>query len=91
VPVVDAGTGNISNASIFVAVMGASNYTYADGSLKQDLKSWITSHIRAFEYFGGCPAVLIPDNPKVGVIRPCWYEPDLNPTYDEMAAIMGWR
>jgi transposase len=89
VPVVNSGTGNISRASVFVAVMGASNFTYAEGSLKQDLQSWITSHVRAFEYFGGCPAILIPDNPKVGVIRPCWYEPDLNPTYDEMAAHYG--
>jgi transposase len=89
VPVVDAKTGDTSGASIFVAVMGASNYTYAEGTAKQDLMSWITSHIRAFEYFGGCAAVLVPDNPKVGVIRPCWYEPDLNPTYDELATHYG--
>ena len=89
VPIVDSTTGETSGASIFVAVMGASNYTYAEGSARQDLMSWITSHIRAFEYFGGCPAVLIPDNPKVGVIRPCWYEPGLNPTYEEMAVHYG--
>jgi transposase len=89
VPIVDGRTGDISGASIFVAVMGASNYTYAEATAKQDLASWIAAHIRAFEFFGGCPAVIVPDNPKVGVIHPCWYEPELNQTYDEMAAYYG--
>jgi len=89
VPIVDSKTGGTSEASIFVAVMGASNYTYAEATAKQDLMSWVASHIRAFEFLRGCPAVVVPDNPKVGVIRPCWYEPDLNPTYDEMAAHYG--
>jgi transposase len=88
VPIIEA-TGDITDASIFVAVLGASNYTYADASAKQDLESWINSHVRAFEFFGGCPAVLIPDNLKSGVIHPCRYEPDLNPTYQEMAEHYG--
>ena len=86
-PIVDRDT-RIS-ASISVAVMGANNYTYAEASARQDQVSSIGSRIRAFEYFVGCPAVVIPDSPKVGVIRPCWYEPDLNPFYEEMARHYG--
>jgi transposase len=89
VPIVDPKTGNTNAASIFVAVMGASNYTYAEATMRQDLMSWISSHVRAFEFLGGCPCVVVPDNPKVGVIRPCWYEPEINPTYAEMAAHYG--
>jgi len=86
VSIVDAKTGAINEASIFVAVMGASTYTYADATARQDLMSWIGSHIRAFEFMGGCPAAVVPDNLKAGVKRPCRYEPELNPTYEEMAA-----
>jgi transposase len=90
VPVVDTSRGGQTiEASIFVAVLGASNYTYADASARQDLSSWINSHLRAFEFMGGCPAVLVPDNLKDGVTRPCRYEPDLNPTYQEMAEHYG--
>lgn len=89
VAIVNPATGETTQASIFVAVLGASNYTYAEAVASQDLASWIRSHIRAFEYFGGCPAIVVPDNPKTGVIRPCWYEPELNPTYAEMAAHYG--
>jgi transposase len=86
VPVVDAQTGEVTEASIFVAVMGASSYTYAEGTLKADLESWIGSHVRALDYIGGCPEVIVPDNLKTGVKSPSRYEPDLNPTYQEMAA-----
>jgi transposase len=89
VPVVESRTGDKLDASIFVAVLGASNYTYAEASARQDLSSWITSHIRAFEFFGGCPAVIVPDNLKAGVTHPCRYEPELNPTYEEMAVHYG--
>jgi transposase len=89
VPVIDSKTGTTTEASIFVAVLGASNYTYAEASWNQDLSSWIRSHIRALEFFGGSPAVLVPDNCKVAVRHPCRYEPDLNPTYQEMAAHYG--
>lgn len=85
VPVIDAYTGEIRQASIFVAVLGASSYTYAEATLKADLESWIGSHVRALEYMGGCPEVLVPDNLKDGVKLPCRYEPELNPTYQEMA------
>ena len=89
VPVVDLRTGEVNKASIFVAVMGASSYTYADASLKADLESWIGSHVRALDYIGGCPEVIVPDNLKAGVKSPSRYEPDLNPTYQEMAAHYG--
>jgi transposase len=89
VPVIDAKTGTISAASIFVAVWGASNYTYAEATGNQDLGSWIRSHVRALEFFQGAPAIVVPDNCKVAVRHPCRYEPDLNPTYQEMAAHYG--
>jgi transposase len=89
VPIVDGKTGEIHEGSIFVAVLGASNYTYAEATWNQDLPSWIGSHIRALEFFKGVPELIIPDNLKNAVIRPCRYEPDLNPTYQEMAAHYG--
>ena len=89
VPVTNPKTGEITQASIFVAVLGASNYTYAEASWKQDLACWIRSHVRVLEFLGASPAVLVPDNLKTGVRHPCRYEPDLNPTYQEMAAHYG--
>jgi len=89
VSVIDSKTGTIQEASIFVAVLGASNYTYAEATWNQDLGSWIRAHVRALEFLGGAPALLVPDNCKTAVRRPCRYEPDLNPTYQEMAAHYG--
>lgn len=85
VPIQDPLTGQIKPAQIFVATLGASNYTFAEATLNQDLFSWIQSHVRAFEFFGGVPQILIPDNLKSGVTHPCRYEPDLNPTYQDLA------
>jgi transposase len=89
IPVYDPKTGEPQPASIFVAVLGASNYTYAEPALSQGLPEWIGAHIRAFEFLGGVPAIVVPDNPKTGVKKACRYEPDLNPTYQEMAAHYG--
>jgi transposase len=89
VPIVDAKTGTIQKASIFVAVLGASNYTYAEATCNQELVSWIGAHVRALEFLGGAPALLVPDNCKTAVRHPCRYEPVLNPTYQEMAAHYG--
>ena len=89
VDIVDAATGEVRAASIFVAVLGASNDTYAEATASQDLEDWIGSHVRAFDYFGGVSELVIPDNPKTGVVRACRYEPDLNPTYQEMARHYG--
>ena len=89
IPVTDRDTGEIRAAQIFVAVLGASNYTYAETAYSQELPAWISAHVRAFEFFGGVPSVIVPDNLKSAVVRACRYEPDLNPTYQEMAAHYG--
>lgn len=65
--------------------MGASNYTYAEATMSQKVEDWIGSHVRAFSYFGGVPEALVPDNLKSGVSRVCRYEPDINPTYNDLA------
>ena len=83
--VVDRRTGEIRQAQIFVAVLGASNYTYAEASWKQSLSDWIGSHVRAFEFFGGVPELVVPDNLRSGVSKAHRYEPDLNPTYADLA------
>jgi len=89
IPVVDAGTGVIQDASIFVAVLGASNYTFCEAVWKKDLPSWIGSHTRSVEFFRGVATVTIPDNWKTGVTNACYYEPDLNPTYHNWAEHYG--
>lgn len=85
VSMTDGDTGEMREAQIFVAVLGASNYTYAEATISQSLSDWIGSHVHALNYFGGVPEVLIPDNLKSGVSKSCFYEPDINPTYQEMA------
>lgn len=89
VEVVDRRTGEIRHAQIFVAVLGASGYTYAEATWTQTAPDWISSHIRAFEFFQGCPAVLVPDNLKSAVTRAHRYDPDLNRSYAEMAGYYG--
>lgn len=89
IAVVNPSTGEVKDVEIFVAVLGASNYTYAEAVLSQDLPSWIGAHIRAFEYFGGVSEILVPDNLKTGITKPCRYEPDLNPTYLDMCQHYG--
>lgn len=84
-PLVDPGTAEQKTTQLFEAVWGASNYTYAEASLGQDLHSWIGSHVRAFAYFQCVPHVVVPDNLRSGVRKVCRYEPDLNPTYLELA------
>jgi transposase len=89
VPVTDALSGEVRAAQIFVAVWGASNYTYAEATWSQGLADWIGSHVRAFEFAGGLTEVVVPDNLKSGVSRPCRYEPELNPTYQDLAMHYG--
>src|SRR3954471_21228629 len=84
--IVDRLTGKTQPAQIFVAVLGASNFTYAEASWTQGLADWIGAHTRAFEAIGGVPKLLVPDNAKVAVIKACLYEPQVNRTYAEMAA-----
>src|SRR5205807_1965611 len=83
--IVDRLTGQVRPAQIFVAVMGASNFTYAEASWTQALADWIGAHTRAFAALGGVPKLLVPDNTKVAVIKACLYEPQVNRTYAEMA------
>ena len=87
--IVDMVTGEFILTQLFVAVWGASNYTYAEATLSQTLRDWIGSHRRAFEYFRCSPRVLVPDNLKSGVSKACKYEPELNPTYSDMAGHYG--
>jgi transposase len=89
VAVTDRETGEIRPAQIFVAVLGASNHTYAEAVASQGLADWIGAHTRAFQFFGGVPEVLVPDNLASAVTKACRYEPDLNASYAEMAAHYG--
>lgn len=89
VPIHDAETGDINYAQIFVAVLGASNYTFAEATWSQGIGDWIASHNRAFAYFGGVSEMLVPDNLKSAVSKPCRYDPIINPTYYEMARHYG--
>ena len=89
VPVVDPDTGEIRQAQIFVATLGASNYTYAEAQWSQNLPNWIGGHVRAFAFLGGVPEIVVPDNLKAGVKHACRYEPDLNPTYQDLADHYG--
>lgn len=86
VPIVCASTGEARMAQIFVAVLGASNYTYAEATLTQSLPDWLSSHVRTFEYFGGTSAIIVPDNLKSGVSKACRYDPHLNPSYQQLSA-----
>ena len=87
--VIDRLTGRTRPAQIFVAVLGGSSFLYAEASWTQGLADWIDSHNRAFAAFGGVPALLVPDNTKVAVIKACLYDPVVNRTYAEMAAYYG--
>jgi transposase len=84
--VIDAATGEVRTAQIFVAVLGASNYTYAEAVWTQTLPDWVGAHVRALEFLGGVPRQIVPDNLRSGVLRANWYEPGLNPTYRDLAA-----
>lgn len=84
VSIINAATGEASEAQIFVAVLGASNYTFAEATASQKMEDWIGSHTRAFAFFGGVPQLVVPDNLKAAVTRACRYEPLLNQTYAEM-------
>ena len=87
--VIDRLTGEIRNAQIFVAVLGASSFTFAHASWTQTLPDWIDAHVHAFEAIGGVPHLLVPDNTKTAVIKACLYDPQINRTYAEMAAHYG--
>src|SRR5689334_14404346 len=91
VEVVDGSTGELRAAQVFVAVLGASNYTYAEATWTQSLPDWIGSHVRALTFLGGAPRQFVPDNLRSAVLRANWYdnEPGINPTYRDLAAHYG--
>ena len=89
VAVVDRETGATRQAQVFVAVLGASSYTYAEATWTQAIGDWVGSHVRAFEYFEGVAALVVSDNLRTGVSRACRYEPGINATYAEMLGHYG--
>jgi transposase len=89
IPIHDPQSGAVHPAAVFVAVLGASSYTFAEATSGQDLRNWIGSHMRAFEFFGGVVEVVVPDNLKSAVTHPSYYEPDLNPTYRDLGEHYG--
>ena len=86
---IDRETGEIKEGSLFVASLRSSKYTYAELFADQSLENWIQGHINAFEYMGGVPRIVVPDNLKTGVTKPDRYEPELNRAYLEMADYYG--
>jgi transposase len=89
IAIVDPRTGEIRDAEIFVAVAGASNYTFAKATWTQALPDWIEAHAQMFRFFGGVPRLLIPDNLKSGVHKASFYDPEINRSYAMMAAHYG--
>jgi transposase len=85
-PYVEPDTGEVAQAEVFVAVLGASGMLYAEATRGQDIDSWVGAHVRAWSAYGGVSEVCVPDNLKAGVTKACWYDPELNPTYAELAA-----
>ncbi len=86
VAVVDRVTGEVREAQIFVAALGASSYSYAEATWTQGLADWVGAHVRLFRFLGGVPEVVVPDNLRSAVSRACRYDPDTNPTYDDLAS-----
>ena len=84
--VIDRLTGEIRMAQIFVAVLGASSFTFAKATWTQALPDWIDAHVRAFEAIGGVPELVVPDNAKTAIVKASFYDPQVNRTYAEMAA-----
>lgn len=89
IPVHDPRGGPVRQAYLFVAVLGASNYTYAEATGSQGLEDWLGAHVRAFEFLGAVPKLVVPDNARTSVRHACRYEPDLNPAYQELAVHYG--
>lgn len=89
IPIHDRANGRIRKCCLFVAVLGVSNYTYAEASYTQGLEDWIAAHVNTFEYFRGVTEIIIPDNLKSAVVKPCRYEPKINPTYLDLAKHYG--
>lgn len=85
IPLIDPKTGEVGQAELFLAVLGASCYTYAEAFETQQLPDWVSGHMHAYEYFGGVPEITVPDQPRTAVSKPSRYEPEINATFLEMA------
>jgi transposase len=85
ITIVEPATGECKLAKLFVAVLGASNLTYIEPVLSENLPTWIQCHVNAFTYFGGVAEIIVPDNLKSGVTKPDYYDPELNRTYASLA------
>jgi transposase len=83
--IIDPATGEEHRARIFVAALGASNFTYAEARWTETLSDWIGAHVNAFAAIGGVPHALVPDNLKAGITKPSRYEPGINRTYQDLA------
>ena len=90
IPITDPTTGTVTPGHLFVAVLGCSNYTYAEVTPTEQLPEWIGAHVRALEFIRGVPLVVVPDNTKTAVKSPCLYDPDINLTYQELAEHYGF-
>jgi transposase len=88
-PYLDAESGEVRGAHLFLAVLGASNYTYAEVFENERMESFLTAHVHAFEFFGGAPELLVPDNLKTGVSKADRYEAEIAAPYEELAAHYG--
>jgi transposase len=86
VPVIDAASGKTMAAHIFVAVSGASSYTFAVACWSETLPDWIAAHAAMLDFLGGVPKAVVPDNLKAGITTPSRYEPGVNRTYQDLAA-----
>jgi len=89
VAIVNRDTGGIREAQVFSGVLGASNYTYAEATWSQTLADWLGSHVRMVAYFGSCMELIVPDNLKSGISHACRYDPDINASYQQIAAHYG--
>ena len=88
-PWLDLETGEMQEAEIFVAVLGASNLTFVRAVKDQSSASWLDCHVRCLEFLGGVPKTIVPDNLRSGVSRACRYDPDINPAYQWFAEHYG--
>jgi transposase len=88
-PYIDPESGEVREASLFLAVLGASNYTYAEAFADERTESFLAAHARAFEFFGGAPELIVPDNLKTGVAKADRYEAEIHAPYRELAAHYG--
>ena len=89
VPIIDRLTGEVREASIFVAVMGASSYSYCEARWTETLPDWIGAHVNTLHFLGGVMKAVVPDNLKAGITKACFYEPMVNRTYADLARHYG--